>query len=62
MTADLDIRQAADLLMKLHGGDAASVADKRAELRMLCGDRYGMLAWKLIRDMVETPPQEHYPG
>jgi hypothetical protein len=53
MATELDICQAARTLLKLHGSDADAVAMSRADLRMLCGDRYGMLAWSLIGKRVQ---------
>jgi hypothetical protein len=49
----LDIDNAATILMRLHGDKAGSVAAKRADLRMLGGDIYGMAAWKLVGDTIE---------
>jgi hypothetical protein len=49
----LDIDNAATILIRLHGDEARAVAARKADLRMLGGDLYGMAAWKLVGDAIE---------
>lgn len=48
MISDLDVWRAADLLIKLHGDDAAIVAAKRADELLASGDIEGQNVWKRI--------------
>ena len=57
--SDIDIWQAADLLIKQHGTDAELFAAQRADLMLERGDRDGQLVWMRIRRAIlklQAPP------
>ena len=53
MPSGFDIDHAASLLVCMHGRNAGNEARKKADLRMLGGDTYGMLAWHLVAKAIE---------
>jgi hypothetical protein len=58
--SDLDIRRAANLLIRKHGANAELEVAKRADLMLDRGDDEGRLVWARIRRAIEalqTPPQ-----
>jgi hypothetical protein len=52
MIPDRDIWQAANLLIREHGGDAEIVAARRADEMLERGDRDGQLVWHRIRQAI----------
>lgn len=50
---DPDIWRAANLLVKMHGGDAAIVAAQRADQLLAEGDMDGLAVWKRIAQATE---------
>jgi hypothetical protein len=50
---DIDIRRAAHLLMKQHGGDAVLEAARRADDMLGRGDLEGAAVWRTIRRAIE---------
>ena len=49
MVSDLDIRRAANLLMRQHGDGAEIESARKADLMLDRGDRDGQLVWMRIK-------------
>ena len=56
MISDLDIRRAADLLIRRHGADAELEAARLQDLMVERGDNEGWLVWVQIRRAIEALP------